>query len=48
MALIPFPAIKMGPGDSSRSHSSGEYILKSELEQGVELYSRFLGNIRFN
>jgi acetylornithine deacetylase len=45
MALIPFPAIKMGPGESSRSHTAGEYILKSELEQGVEGYCRFLENM---
>jgi len=42
MALIPFPAVKMGPGESSRSHTAGEYILKSELEQGVAAYCRFL------
>jgi acetylornithine deacetylase len=42
MALIPFPAVKMGPGDSSRSHTAGEYILKSELEQGVKAYCSFL------
>jgi acetylornithine deacetylase len=45
MALIPFPAIKMGPGDSSRSHTAGEYILKNELEQGVAGYCRFLEHI---
>jgi len=45
MALIPFPAIKMGPGESSRSHTAGEYILKSELEQGVAAYCRFLKHI---
>ena len=45
MALIPFPAVKMGPGDSSRSHTAGEYILKEELEQGVADYCRFLENI---
>lgn len=45
MALIPSPAIKMGPGESSRSHTAGEYILKSELEQGVEGYCRFLEHI---
>jgi len=45
MALIPFPAVKMGPGDSSRSHTAGEYILKKELEQGVADYCRFLENI---
>jgi acetylornithine deacetylase len=42
MALIPFPAVKMGPGDSSRSHTAGEYILKSELELGVRAYCHFL------
>ncbi|MDF1573741.1 MAG: M20/M25/M40 family metallo-hydrolase [Bacteroidales bacterium] len=45
MALIPFPAIKMGPGESSRSHTAGEYILRSELEQGVAAYCRFLEHI---
>lgn len=45
MALIPFPSVKMGPGDSARSHTAGEYILKSELENGVENYCRFLENI---
>ncbi len=42
MALIPFPSIKMGPGDSARSHTAGEYILSGELEQGVEIYCNFL------
>ncbi len=46
MALIPFPSVKMGPGDSARSHTAGEYILKSELEQGVAVYCRFLEHIQ--
>lgn len=45
MALIPFPAVKMGPGESARSHSAGEYINKSELNQGVEAYCSFLKHI---
>jgi acetylornithine deacetylase len=45
MALIPFPALKMGPGESSRSHTAGEFILKSELEQGVAAYCSFLEHI---
>ncbi len=45
MALIPFPSVKMGPGESSRSHTAGEYIRKSELERGVEAYCRFLEHI---
>lgn len=42
MALIPFPAVKMGPGDSARSHTAGEYILETELEQAVSGYCAFL------
>ncbi|MCP4310367.1 MAG: M20 family metallo-hydrolase [Bacteroidetes bacterium] len=42
MALIPFPAVKMGPGDSARSHTADEYILESELENGVKGYCNFL------
>jgi len=46
MALIPFPAIKMGPGDSARSHTAGEYILVSELEEGVKIYTQFLESLK--
>jgi len=46
MALMPFPAVKMGPGDSSRSHTAGEYIRISEIENAVELYSRFLTTLK--
>lgn len=42
MALIPFPSIKMGPGESARSHTAGEYILESELDGGVKGYCDFL------
>lgn len=46
MALIPFPSVKLGPGSSSRSHTSGEFIMISELEEAVEGYIKFLGSIR--
>ncbi len=45
MALLPFPAFKMGPGDSARSHTAGEYILESELDQGVKGYCNFLNTL---
>jgi len=45
MALIPYPSIKMGPGDSARSHTAGEYILKSELDKGLAAYCHFLNHI---
>jgi len=47
MALIPFPAVKMGPGDSARSHTAGEYILISEMEEGIEKYCLFLDNLNY-
>ncbi len=37
-AIIPFSSVKMGPGDSSRSHTANEYILKSEIFSGIEKY----------
>ena len=32
-------AVKIGPGDSQRSHKKDEYILVKEIEKGVEIYS---------
>ena len=37
-ALIPVPSIKMGPGDSARSHSADEFIYIKEIEEGIEGY----------
>lgn len=37
-ALMSFPSFKMGPGESSRSHSADEYIRISELEQAINEY----------
>jgi acetylornithine deacetylase len=34
-ALIPYPSIKIGPGDSARSHSADEFIYIEEIEKGV-------------
>jgi acetylornithine deacetylase len=37
-ALMPFPALKSGPGDSARSHTADEYIHLAEIDQGVQGY----------
>ena len=37
-ALMPFPTLKMGPGDSARSHTADEYIYVEEIHSGIELY----------
>src|SRR6478609_3344388 len=44
-ALIPTPSIKMGPGDSARSHSADEFIYLKEIEQGIQSYVELLKNI---
>ena len=41
-ALIPFPSIKIGPGQSARSHTADEFILVSEIQQAIELYTKLL------
>ncbi|WP_245189341.1 M20 family metallo-hydrolase [Lunatimonas salinarum] len=37
-ALIPYPSVKIGPGDSARSHTPDEFIYLDEIEKGIELY----------
>ena len=44
-ALIPIPSIKMGPGDSARSHSADEFIYVREIEEGIESYINLLNQI---
>lgn len=41
-ALMHFPALKIGPGDSSRSHTADEYIYIKEIEQGIEILIQIL------
>lgn len=44
-ALMPFPALKMGPGDSARSHTADEYIYLNEIEEGIDLYIQLLNGV---
>lgn len=37
-ALIPAPSLKVGPGDSARSHSADEFIYLNEIESGIATY----------
>ena len=45
MALMSFASLKMGAGDSARSHTADEYVLRSEVEQGVEGYIRYIAEL---
>ena len=44
-ALIPVPSIKMGPGDSARSHSADEFIFLKEIEEGIKSYIQLIENL---
>lgn len=46
-AVLSCPSLKLGPGDSHRSHSADEYILLSEIEQAVALYTKLLSEVVF-
>ncbi len=44
-ALMPFPSIKIGPGDSARSHTADEYIELEEIRAGIAAYIQLLENL---
>jgi acetylornithine deacetylase len=44
-ALMDFTSIKIGPGKSSRSHTADEFILLSEIEQGIDTYIKLLTDL---
>jgi acetylornithine deacetylase len=44
-ALMPFPSLKVGPGDSARSHIADEFIYVEEIDKGIELYINMLNKL---
>lgn len=44
-ALMSWPSLKMGPGDSARSHTADEYICLDEIRQAIEYYIRLLDGL---
>jgi len=44
-ALLDIPSLKIGPGDSARSHMANEFIYVDEIEQGIDLYIQLIGKI---
>ena len=44
-AVSPFPTMKIGPGDSARSHAPDEYILLDEISSGVRTYIDLLDGL---
>ena len=45
-SLMPWPSLKMGPGDSARSHTADEYICLSEIRQALDVYNQLLFALR--
>jgi acetylornithine deacetylase len=41
-ALMPFPTLKMGPGDSARSHTADEFIFVNEIQEGINTYIQLI------
>jgi acetylornithine deacetylase len=41
---IPYPSMKIGPGDSARSHSANEYVYLDEIKQGIDMYIKLIDN----
>lgn len=40
-----FPTVKLGPGDSARSHTADEFIHLKEIKEGVEKYFNLLNGL---
>lgn len=46
--MYDFPSLKIGPGQSSRSHSADEFILISEIEEAIVLYRRLIESLKLD
>ena len=44
-AKLSCPSLKLGPGDSTRSHTANEFIYVNEIEEGIDLYIQLLKKI---
>jgi acetylornithine deacetylase len=44
-ALLTIPSLKMGPGDSARSHTADEFVFIHEMEEGIDLYVKMLKKV---
>jgi acetylornithine deacetylase len=41
-SLMPYPSVKIGPGDSARSHTANEFIYPEEISRGIKVYIELL------
>lgn len=45
-AVIPYTSLKIGPGDSARSHTANEYIYLEEIRQGIDIFINLLDGMK--
>jgi acetylornithine deacetylase len=43
--LMPYPSLKLGVGDSARSHTADEFVFIHEIEEGIEFYIQLLKQV---
>ncbi|GAL66134.1 M20 family metallo-hydrolase [Jejuia pallidilutea] len=44
-AVLSCPSLKLGPGNSTRSHSADEFIHINEIEEGIQIYIELLNRV---
>ncbi|MGJ8548747.1 M20 family metallo-hydrolase [Winogradskyella wichelsiae] len=44
-AVLSCPSLKLGPGDSTRSHTADEFIYLAEIEEGIDIYIKLLEKV---
>ena len=44
-AVLSCPSLKLGPGDSTRSHTADEFIYLDEIEEGIKIYIELLNKV---
>ena len=44
-SVLSCQSLKLGPGDSTRSHSANEFIYISEIEEGIKIYVELLNRV---
>jgi len=44
-AVLTCPSLKLGPGDSKRSHQADEFIYLAEIREGIQIYIQLLHQI---
>ena len=44
-AVLSCPSLKLGPGDSTRSHTADEFIYIAEIEEGIQIYIELLEKV---